>query len=89
MSVILKTLSTYLGDDKHNEWDQFIPLVQHVYNSSPCLDSTEMTPFFLTHGRHPKSFVDLELEMPVDVQSTAVEYIGPLLERLKKDVLYL
>lgn len=36
MSVILKTLSTYLGDEKHNEWDQLIPLVQHVYNTSPC-----------------------------------------------------
>jgi hypothetical protein len=49
-----------------------------VYNTTPCLDSTESTPYFLTRGRHSKSFMDLDLEMPTDkynLQASGVDYI--------------
>ena len=55
MSTIVNSISKRIDDDEDN-LDRFIPFIQFSYNT-PCLDSTEYTPLFLLHGRHPGSFV--------------------------------
>ena len=52
MATIKKELQSYI-DDNHDEWDRLISHVHYIYNTTPCLDSTDYTPFFLNHGRHP------------------------------------
>jgi hypothetical protein len=57
MSTIINSISKRIDDDEDN-LDRFIPFIQFSYNNTPCLDSTEYTPFFLLHGRHPRSLPD-------------------------------
>lgn len=81
MSTIAHALSKQLEDD-HGEWDRYIPQVQFCYNTSPCIDSTEYTPFFLVHGRHPRTIIDAPLA-EFDVPTSAADYIVPLLEDIE------
>ena len=83
MSVILDALSKYV-DDKHDDWDKDIPFVQFVYNTTPCLDSTDFSPYFLTHARNPTTFVDLNIEIPDNLKTGTADYFGPLIDRLTK-----
>ena len=84
MSFILNSLSKYISDNKHDDWDRHIPFIQFVYNTTPCLDSTDFTPYFLTHGRNPTTFMDLTLDLPDDIPLSTTEYIFPLVDRLQK-----
>ncbi|VDI82486.1 Hypothetical predicted protein [Mytilus galloprovincialis] len=82
MSTIVNSISKRIGDDEDN-WDRFIPFIQYSYNNTPCLDSTENTPFFLTHGRYPRSLLDISFDnfyLPV----TCRDHIIRLLENLDK-----
>ncbi|KAG1438066.1 hypothetical protein G6F46_013882 [Rhizopus delemar] len=36
-----------------NEWDQYLRMIQFVYNST-LHEGTDFAPFYLVHGRHPK-----------------------------------
>ena len=81
MSTIAHALSKSLDED-HALWDRFLPRVQFAYNTSPCIDSTEYTPFFLGHGRHPRTILDAPLAA-FDLPKTAADYIVPLLEDIE------
>ena len=81
MANITNQLAKHV-DDSEESWDTFIPYIQFSYNSSPCLDSTQYTPFFLLHGRHPKSFLDLDIEN-FELPTNGREYIIHTLERLE------
>ena len=81
MSTIAHALSKQLESD-HSEWDRYIPQIQFCYNTSPCIDSTEYTPFFLVHGRHPRTIVNASLAA-FDVPTSAANYIVPLLEDIE------
>lgn len=83
MSVNLNSLSKYV-DDKHDDWDKDIPFVQFVHNTTPCLDSTDFTPYFLTHGRNPTTFVDLDIDIPDNLKTGTADFIGPLIDRFTK-----
>ena len=63
-----------------NNWDRFIPFIQYSYNNTPCLDSTGYT-FFLTHGRCPRSLLDISFDS-FDLPVTCRDYIIRLLENL-------
>ncbi|KAK3106184.1 hypothetical protein FSP39_014461 [Pinctada imbricata] len=80
MSTIKNMLSKYTDDISN--WDRFIPLIQFAYNTSPSIDTTDYTPFFLVHGRHPKSPIDVSLPSLV-IHQTARDYITSLLEELE------
>ncbi|VDI23492.1 Hypothetical predicted protein [Mytilus galloprovincialis] len=82
MSTIVNSISKRIDDDEDN-WDRFIPFIQYSYNNTPCLDSTEYTPFFLTHGRYPRSLLDISFDN-FDLPVTCRDYIIRLLENLDK-----
>ncbi|XP_063409146.1 uncharacterized protein LOC134692615 [Mytilus trossulus] len=82
MSTIVNSISKRINDDEDN-WDRFIPFIQYSYNNTPCLDSTEYTPFFLTHGRYPRSLLDISFDN-FDLPVTCRDYIIRLLENLDK-----
>ena len=48
-------------DDEAN-WDSLIRFIQFAHNNRPCLDSTDYTPFFLIHGRHPRSLLNVNID---------------------------
>ena len=84
MATIKKELQSYI-DDNHDEWDRLIPHVQYIYNTTPCLDSTDYTPFFLNYGQHPRTLLNYTLEnlndhMPV----RTVDYVTELMTRLEQ-----
>ena len=81
MANITNQLAKHV-DDSEESWDTFIPYIQFSYNTSPCLDSTQYTPFFLLHRRHPKSFLDLDIEN-FELPTNGREYIIHTLERLE------
>ena len=80
MRTIKDILSKYLDESK--TWDRFIPLIQFAYNTAPSIDSTDYTPFFLVHGRHPKSPIDTILPN-IDINRTAKEYITEVMEDIE------
>ena len=80
MRTIKDILSKYLDECK--TWDRFIPLIQFAYNTAPSVDSTDYTPFFLIHGRHPKSPIETLLPN-TDINRTAKEYVTQLMEDIE------
>ncbi|CAC5421872.1 unnamed protein product [Mytilus coruscus] len=82
MSTIVNSIAKRIDDDEDN-WDRFIPFIQYSYNNTHCLDSTEYTPFFLTHGRYPRSLLDISFDN-FDLLVTCRDYIIRLLENLDK-----
>ncbi|VDI46487.1 Hypothetical predicted protein [Mytilus galloprovincialis] len=82
MSTIVNSISKRIDDDEDN-WDRFIPFIQYSYNNTPCLDSTEYTPFFLTHGRYPRSLLEISFDN-FDLPVTCRGYIIRLLKNLDK-----
>ena len=81
MSTITNALSKHV-DDAYDVWDRYLPKVQFAYNTSPCIDSTEYAPFFLVHGRHPRTILDVP-PTAFDVPKNAAEFIVPLLEDIE------
>ena len=81
MSYILSSLAKQL-DEFHMQWDQYLPFTQFVYNTSPCLDSTEFTPAFLVYGRHPRTPLDQVIPNPQNCPKSAQNYVSELLPML-------
>ena len=82
MSNILNSLSKLL-EDKHDIWDNFILYVQYSYNTTPNLDSTGFTPFFLNHGRYPRMPIDTVLQHPPEmIAPSAAEFITQTVKNL-------
>ncbi len=82
MSYILEALSKRL-ERHHDTWDQHLPFVQYVYNTTPCLDSTGYSPSFLLHGRVLKSPVDIITPELPDPPRSAQQYVAKLLHVLE------
>jgi hypothetical protein len=61
----------------------FIRFIEFAYNNSPCLDSTDYTPFFLIHGRHPRSLLDVNIDN-FDIPITCRDYVISLMENIEK-----
>ncbi|CAG2235865.1 unnamed protein product [Mytilus edulis] len=80
MLTIVNFISKRIDGDEDN-WDRFLPFIQYSYNNTPCLDSTEYTPFFLTHGPYPRSLLDISFDN-FDLPVTCRDYIIRLLENL-------
>ena len=80
MRSVKEMLSKYLDDTK--TWHNYLPFIQFAYNTAPSVDTTDYTPFFLVHGRHPKTPFDTTLPS-LDINKTAQEYIISLLEELE------
>ena len=81
MSVISNSLAKTIDDDEEN-WDRFIRFIQFAYNNSTCLDSTDYTPFFLIHGRHPRSLLDVNIDN-FDIPITCRDYVISLMENIE------
>ena len=82
MSNILNSLSKLL-EDKHDIWDNFIPYVQYSYSTTPNLDSTGFTQFFLNHGRYPRIPTDTVLQHPPKmIAPSAAEFITQTVNNL-------
>ena len=77
MSNILNSLSKLL-QDKHDIWDTYLPFVQYAYNTTPCLDSTSYSPYFLNHGRYPRMPIDRQLSQIIDLPNTANTFVEKL-----------
>lgn len=82
MSFITTSLSKYISGPQ-DRWDELLPFIQFAYNTTPCLDSTEYTPYFLVHGRHPVMPSDSALAPPLNVSRDTSTFIAQLLSNLE------
>ncbi|KAI8876950.1 hypothetical protein K501DRAFT_307621 [Backusella circina FSU 941] len=55
MATLRRIILTYTSQESiKNEWNKHLRLIQFVYNNT-VHTSTGFTPFYLTHGRHPRT----------------------------------
>ena len=80
MSAISNSLAKNIDDEAN--WDSFIRFIQLAYNISPCLDSTDYTPFFLIHGRYPRSLLNVNIDN-FDIPITCRDYVISLMENIE------
>ena len=80
MSAISNSLAENIDDEAN--WDSFIRFIQLAYNISPCLDSTDYTPFFLIHGRYPRSLLNVNIDN-FDIPITCRDYVISLIENIE------
>ena len=52
-----------ITDPSQQHWDESLPYVAHAMNTSEA-SATGYTPFFLMHGRHPRTVVAATVETP-------------------------
>jgi hypothetical protein len=55
--TLVESLRTYTNS-RHNDWDTHLSLIEFSYNNTANA-STGQTPFFLAHGRHPRTPLSL------------------------------
>ena len=60
--VIEATLRAYIAPDQR-DWDEHLPMVEFAMNDGWC-ESVRNTPFFLNHGQHPITPVQLMVGNP-------------------------
>ena len=65
-------LSMYV-DQEHTWWDESLPYITFAYNTARQ-ESTQHTPYFLTHGREPR--LPLDIQLGVDPNSENWESHG-------------
>ena len=82
MSNILNSLSKLL-QDKHDIWNIYLPFVQYVYNTTPCLDSTSYSPYFLNHGCYSRMPIHMQLSQIIDLPNTANKCVEHLVKQLQ------
>jgi hypothetical protein len=82
MSNILNSLAKIL-EDKHDIWDKYIPFIQYSYNTTPSLDSTGYSPYFLNHGTYPRMPIDTILHVPSDVIPSVNEFIKTVVDEMQ------
>ena len=80
------TLCNMLGtldEHKKTDWKTYVAPMVHAYNVT-CHESTQMSPFYLMFGRHPRLVVDAFLgDHVTNVCDTQVSgYVGKLKKRL-------
>ena len=80
------TLCNMLGtldEHKKTDWKTYVSPMVHAYNAT-CHESTQISPFFLMFGRHPRLAVDAFLgDHVTNVCDTEVSgYVGKLKKRL-------
>ena len=83
MSTILASLSKYCNI-KHDDWDVHVPFIQLAYNTTPSIDTTDYSPYFLLHGRHPRFPADTTFDLGPKVSVTTADYISQLVTGVEK-----
>lgn len=71
---------------RQNDWEECLPLYEFAYNSS-VNPTTGETPFFLNHGRHPRTPVALTLTTPSPVVEDFVETLQNRLTEARDHIL--
>ena len=77
-SVFAKVVS-----DDQRDWDEMVPFVVSAYNNSYHTATTE-SPFFLMHGRHQRTALDVLLDVPQITYEDVGDYTAQMLERMRK-----
>ena len=78
--VILQSLKAAIKNQ--NEWEDVLPAVMAAYRATPCVNSTEFSPFFCLYGQSMRLPLDNDLIPPSCKSKDAESYINKLIERL-------
>ena len=80
--VLADMLSKYVADCPQ-EWDQFLPYLTFVYNTT-VHRTTQSTPFSLVFGQECQYPVDLLFPRPFDVVVPTNEFVVDLYEKFRE-----
>ncbi|SAM06102.1 hypothetical protein [Absidia glauca] len=84
MKTLRNMILTYTNNDIISDnWDQHLSIIQFVYNTT-VNDTTQHTPFYLTHGRNPRTplIVTQEGHFVDHYKSPSQQYATDLQDRL-------
>ncbi|MEW8547939.1 MAG: reverse transcriptase domain-containing protein [Candidatus Thiodiazotropha sp.] len=81
-STLSQTLRAYIDKDQSN-WPSLLPSVMMAFRSTPCTESTQLTPFQLLFGREMNLPIDTTLIPKPSLGQNARQYFQELLNKLK------
>ena len=80
--VLADMLSKYVGDEP-NEWDQYLPYLTFVYNTT-VHRTTKATPFSLVFGQECQYPIDLMYSKPLDADMPTADFVVDLGEKFRE-----
>ena len=80
MNRVLEDMMRHFVNPRQDDWDTLLPVVEFAVNNS-WQESVQNTPFYLNHGRHPRTPDDLNL--PTN-NPAATDYVENIAEALRK-----
>ena len=81
-SVVLQKLRIY-GNQKQSDWAQLLPSIMFSYRTTPALDSTNYSPYFILFGRECRMPLDTELIPSIQLNKTTEQHLNRILENQK------
>ncbi|KHJ80511.1 integrase core domain protein, partial [Oesophagostomum dentatum] len=84
VKVITDSLTIYCSDAR-DLWSDFLQPIVFAYNCS-VNDSTGYSPFFVIHGRHPVSWVDIIHELPSSLSFATDSFANQFAAALKSTI---
>ena len=81
-SVVLQKLRIY-GNSKQTDWAQLLPSIMLSYRTTPAIDSTNYSPYFILFGRDCRLPLDTALIPSTNLNQTTEQHLNRILENQK------
>ena len=78
-SVVLQKLRIY-GNKEQTDWAQLLPSIMFSYRTTPALDSTNYSPYFILFGKECRMPLDTELIPSAHLNKTTEQHLNRILE---------
>jgi hypothetical protein len=82
MNAILEDFLRHYVGPLHDDWDTLLPVAEFAVNNA-FNSSVGNTPFFLNYGKHPRTPLMLEMDIPVPAAATMADAIATALSSAK------
>lgn len=81
-SVVLQKLRIY-GNENQTDWAQLLPSIMFSYRTTPAIDSTNFSPYYILFGRECKMPLDTELIPSTQLKQTTEQHLNRIIQNQK------
>ncbi|MEW8547773.1 MAG: integrase, partial [Candidatus Thiodiazotropha sp.] len=81
-SVVLQKLRIY-GNNTQTDWAQLLPSIMFSYRTTPAIDSTNYSPYFIMFGRECKMPLDTDLIPSSKLNQTTEQHLNRIIQNQK------
>ena len=78
-SVVLQKLRIY-GNKEQTDWAQLLPSIMFSYRTTPAIDSTNYSPYFILFGKECRMPLDTELIPSTHLNHTTEQHLSRILD---------